>query len=502
MNKGFLQIKNLKFSYPTYEGYSSTEILKGISLDIRPGSINIIFGGSESGKTTLALILSALIPNHTGGEISGEVRIDDIDILNAYAPELIEHCGIVFQDPEKQTVTTDCFSEAAFALESMGIPVEEIDKRVKKSFSSLGIEKLLKAKITETSGGEKKKLGLACLFAVNPDLYILDETMEELDNSAREKLFKLLKKTGKSVIIFSSKFYNIFETADTFSLLQDGELLLKESFPLSPYFKNKLEEEGIIADLKLLSTNKDNKENFEDLLISAENIVYSYSDNGFALNIEGFSLFNGEVVSLVGRNGCGKSTFAKILCGLINPSAGEIKVENKTAESVFLNSFCAYLFQNPDYQIFLPTIFDELSWGMKECGIANRVIKASVSAAIEDFCLPQEDTPPAMMSFSARKRLQAGVYYLLKRPVFILDEADTSLSYIDFIDLVERIKTVCKSVIIITHDLKIASAVSDRVIGMDNGCFIEDLSGLPSELLEQWFSDSSEKGKGLSGDPS
>lgn len=490
MIKGRLTVSGLNFEYPTYSGLKNHEILHELSLDIFPGEIVVIFGGAESGKSTLALILSALVPAHTGGKISGKIDLDGVDVLSADPAEFIEHCGIVFQDPEKQTITTECFTEAAFALESLGVPENEIISRVEDAFSLLNITRLLNAASSETSGGEKKKLALAGLICVNPDLWILDETIEELDNPSRIILFNLLRESGKTIIIFASKYYDAFSAADAFYLLRNGELFKRFFFPFSKMFESNLKTAGIIPDFKDLDL-KGNAS--EKILLSAENISYSYDHGGFRLDVEDFELREGEIVSIVGRNGCGKSTLARLLCGLITPVTGRINTEAGTAAPAFLNSFCAYMFQNPDYQIFLPTVFDELAWGMKQAGYSSSVIKAAVSRTLEAFNLPDEDTPPALMSFSARKRLQAAVYYLLKRSVFILDEADAGLSFADFTELVARLKESCSALIVITHNLELASAVSNRVLGMSRGKIYNNINDYSKGNLNDWLTESGDR---------
>ena len=161
----------------------------------------------------------------------------------------------------------------------------------------------------ETSGGEKKKLALAGLFAVNPDLWILDETIEELDSPSRIKLMRHLKENGKTVIILTSKYYDIFEEADCFCHLHDGRLSEKMSLPFNDDFIEALKRDGLIPDF---SAEQRSRAGGGEIL-SASELVFSYGgDAGFELSIDGFSLNEGETVSLVGRNGCGKSTLGKL----------------------------------------------------------------------------------------------------------------------------------------------------------------------------------------------
>ena len=176
---------------------------------------------------------------------------------------------------------------------------------------------------------------------------------------------------------------------------------------------------------------------------------------------------------------------------------GVISSEEGRAGPAYLNSYCAYMFQNPDYQIFLPTVHEELSWGLSEAGLSKKEIAPLIEDAAGKFRLPDLSTPPAMMSYSARKRLQAAVYYLLRRPVFILDEADTGLSFRDFATLAGELREISRGMIIITHNLDLASAVSDRVLGMSSGRITEDLRDFSPEGLKSWLAASGGRGKAL-----
>jgi len=503
--KGQLTVSDLGFEYPSYIEHEAVPLFNGLNLTTLSGEITVIIGGAESGKSTLALILAALVPGHSGGELSGTAVLDGLDLLGSPAAEIIENCGIIFQDPEKQTVTTDCFSEAAFALESLGVPAAEIAGRVEQAFSRLGIGHLLNSGTDETSGGEKKKLAIAGQLCVNPDLWILDETIEELDSPSRIELLGFLKESGKSVIIFTSKYYDIFNQADAFYHLRGGKLSGRQSLPFSDDFTGGLKEDGLIPDFKLERSSPPAKSSGEKL-IEVRDLRFRYTAGSadaqgerrfFSLDIDEFSLADGETLSIVGRNGCGKSTFGKLLCGLLEPEIGEIRAAGmeKGTSAGYLNSFCAYMFQNPDYQIFLPTVYQELAWGLSEAGFPHSEIQRRVENAIGSFDLPDPSTPPAMMSFSARKRLQAAVYYLLERPVFILDEADTGLSFRDFTRLIEQLRSISRGIIIITHNLELAAEVSDRVLGMSQGRITEDLKEFSSDRLKSWLAASAGPGR-------
>lgn len=196
--------------------------------------------------------------------------------------------------------------------------------------------------------------------------------------------------------------------------------------------------------------------------------------------MEDFKLYPGEVCTLAGPNGCGKTTLAKLLCGLYSPDKGIINLSGTggkpTAIPTKLRTSVAYVFQNPDYQIFLPTVQEELAYGLKEKGMKPKEIEIRINEAIRLFRQPALDTPPSLMSYGTRKRLQAAVYWLLERPIAILDEADSGLSFKDFSEIIHLFKRSSRTLLIITHNEAVARQFSERIILMKEGHIVREES--------------------------
>ncbi|MDC7241987.1 MAG: ATP-binding cassette domain-containing protein, partial [Spirochaetales bacterium] len=377
-----------------------------------------------------------------------------------------------------------CDDEAAMVLESIGREAGDIRKKRACAFSRFSIEGKEERDPLSLSGGEKKRLLLAALEMQNPDLWILDETLDELDREGQEFLLtylvSLAAEQQKGVILFASKYRDIFDSVRVRkALLRERHLHEEED---AGTFRDLLAGEGLIhTDRETLSSGKyagehpgDNTEPNDQVgVYELRDISFSYPGKGdFSLHLDSFSIKEGEIVVLAGPNGCGKSTLARILCGLLTPDKGEVLLKGSPAVKEELNRNGAYLFQNPDYQLFLPTVEEELALGLKHRGLKKSEQKGRIADAMDLFNLPSGEAPPALLSFGARKRLQGAIYYLLEKNLYILDEADSGLSFSDYGCIVRELMRKGTAMIIISHDPKVQQMAAHRVVEMKNGRII------------------------------
>jgi energy-coupling factor transport system ATP-binding protein len=480
-----LSVKHLDFAYPAYPGLPENQLFRDLSLNLCEGEVRIILGEPESGKTSLGRILCGLIPRYGGGTLRGTVEIDGTPVPATPPAQLIDRIGTVFQDPDEQIFTTSCEAETAFALESLGLAKEEIRSRVDRALEICGLQRYLYSPPASLSGGEKKRLLLAALFALHPPLWILDEPFEEIDDTGRRLLFKMMIKEGCGILILASKVLDIFDEHPVrYSLLEENGLLheedtgrnvlLKKAAELGLRFPEDYTRGAFSSSRK--RRGKEERANAAGVqtgiprtaagtpLLSVRNLRFSYP-GGFSLSVDNLDLYTGECIALIGPNGCGKTSLAKLLCGLLEPESGEVRC----LDGGKLESRVAYMFQNPDYQIFLPSVKEELAYGLKEEGMTEDDILPRIREAAERFRLPALEVPPTLMSYGARKRLQGAIYYLLDRRVYIIDEADSGLSLRDFEDVVENLFCEQRSLVIITHDRRLGELFASRSLSMTEG---------------------------------
>lgn len=476
--KAEIRIENLSFTYPRYSADqpAETPLFADLSFSVEPGRFYTLIGAPESGKTTLSRILTALVPRYTGGNLTGRLQVAGHDLHTTHPQNLIEFVGTIFQNPDDQILTTRVDSEIAYPLESLGYSQGEIAARVDREMERFQLSDKADRNPATLSGGEKKRLLCAVLAAVEPPIWILDETLDEMDRHWRSVLVEHLQNTGTTVLLLSSKLTAPARAAEQqhIAILSQGRIHTDAAD-----IDRLAEQDGL--RWRPRGTTKRTAYTPQRAELTVKQLEFRYSNNSdFELAIDTLNLYAGETVTLAGPNGCGKTTLAKLLCGLYTAQKGTITRPHSDRESPqgtepakSLRSAAAYMFQNPDYQIFLPTIEEELAYGLKEQGWKQDQVQSALQQAIEKFQLPPADTSPTLMSYGTRKRLQAATYWLLQRPICIFDETDSGISPRDFAALIRAFQSPERALLIISHDAKLARHYSDRVIRMEAGRIVQ-----------------------------
>ena len=448
-----IKAENLAFRYSSYGEKERERVLKGINLNIEKGEKVLILGEPESGKTTLSLILSSLIPEFVDGEMEGKVYPDNDmkDRMDTYT--------LVPQNAGEFILGETVEDEIAFPLESLGINPAEMKERVDEALSFWGLENLREASTSELSGGEKRRLMLSASLVTKPEYVIYDESFDDLDRKWRGVLRDHIQKSGEASLVMASRFISFFDSLfDRIYTLQDGVL------------KEWSGEGALIPSPKRNGTQKNWKIQCHDISFTHQR--RSSLLKPFILSVPEFSIKGGEVVALMGPNGSGKSTFSRILCGLETPDKGIIKINEGICDREKLERSVGYMFQNPDYQIFLPTVRDELAYSFSFLKISEKEKERRLEETASLFSLDLSDTA-SLMSYGERKRLQSAIYYSLDRPFYILDELDSALSYAESISILEKLTLRGAGIVLITHDDEFAFKVSERVYRAEEGVIYE-----------------------------
>lgn len=470
-----ISFKNINFSY----GNENINNLCDINLKIKKGECVLVCGRSGCGKTTLTRLLNGLIPNFYEGKLSGSVKIGDMNISETKMFDISAKVGSVFQNPRTQFFNVDTDSEVAFGIENQAMPIEQLEQRVKYTMRVLDIKNLSRRNIFELSGGEKQKIAFASVFAMDPDVYLLDEPSSNLDMDSIYKLkahIKLIKNSGKTLIISEHRIHYLMDIVDKIIYLEKGKI---KNIYSPDEFMQINEKERISMGLRCLDLNnikltKSNKEREQSHLekLSIENISVSYKKRQVLKNIN-LKVYEAEVIAIVGYNGAGKTTLSRTLCGLQDINQGKIKWEGKDINNKQNLELSYMVMQDVNYQLFAESVENECSFGIKDAD------KEVVKDILEELDLWEyKQRHPNTLSGGQKQRLAVATSMVCKKEILIFDEPTSGLDYDSMqkvSNIINKLSKMNKVIFIVTHDYEFATNVCTRAINIKNGSINVDI---------------------------
>lgn len=498
-----LQVEHLTYRYRTRDQAA----LRECTFCAHAGQIILVAGASGCGKTTLMRCINGLIPrSYTGGDLSGAIRILGRDPTNLRLAEISRMVGTVLQDPEKQIVGSYVLTEVAFGLENLGLPREEILARVDQTLAFLGISHLRERETTALSGGEKQKVAIAGVLAMEPDIVLLDEPLASLDPvSAREtlRLVRRLADAGKSVLLIEHRVEDvlgILRADDAALFLEEGEQLYFGDVPgflevarpgdvklPAPLALAKLKStDGIAGQVPAVLPPRPVADHSASPLIEFEGVNFGYDSERPVLHDIRLAVYPGDVIAVLGPNGAGKSTLVKHAIRLLRPASGTVRIEGRpttrlttaqTARTV------GYVFQSPTHMLFAPTVREELAFGPRNLGFPPDVIARNVRASLEIVDLVgYEERAPLALSFGQQRRVGIAAILAMQSKVLAMDEPTAGQDlkhYTQFMDAIMGMPF--RAILFITHDVDLAVRYANRVLLVAEGRILAD--GPPEEVL-------------------
>ncbi|MDK8639963.1 ABC transporter ATP-binding protein [Niallia taxi] len=488
-------------------------VLNMVSIDFQHEENVLILGPSGSGKSTLLSVLAGIIPDHIEAKVKGEVIRK-------------QNVGILFQDPDTQFCMQHVDEEIAFSLENRNVPTEEMVLKIKTLLDMVGLKVELHAKIDALSGGMKQRLALACVLALEPDVLLLDEPTAQLDPASRKELFKLLKqlsiKTGKTMIFVEHVLDGCIEWMDRVILLNKHGEVIGDGHPkyILAKYKSQMEEAGIwrpevypyewpevIRDKnhplskqlneKYLQSKlkKEALQHNNDSLMSAEAVTISYERKTVLHDIN-FQFGKGEWISIIGKNGSGKSSLIKVLAKLKKVSKGSIVFKDinlKSWKESQLYEEIGVVFQNPEWQFITKTVYEEILFSGEQQNVRRESAEAKALELLKEFgLLNYSDRNPFNLSFGQKRRLSVATMLLFNQEVLLLDEptfGQDKHSAERLLSLLKKQQARGTTIVMVTHDMNIVDWYSNRVLLFDekNLCFDGHPFSLFSddELLEK-----------------
>lgn len=516
----FIEVKGLKYKYP----HTSKLVLDGIDFEADKGQFIGIIGENQAGKSTLCQAFAGLVPTMFRGAYGGKVIIDGVEASKVPIAVLCQKVGLVFQNPFNQLsgAKDTVFEEIAFGLQNLGIPRDEIGKRVDKALKLLDIIKYKDRNPFDLSGGQIQRVAIASILAMEPEVLVLDEPTSQLDPQGSEDVFLVvekLAKTGITIIMVEQKMEKLAAYCDKILLLHRGSQVAYD-VPERIFSRDDLRDLGVEppvytqvskalsvyrkegddllypVTLKQIQDHKDqfpvtiSKTGRERTPDKLGQDIFTIKDLGFhyipgAPVIENLSLsLDIRPTAVIGQNGAGKTTLVKLLKGLLKPKAGTVLLEGEDISGrtvAQLAKKVGYVFQNPDDQIFKNQVLEEVMVGPLNIGMTRKEGEQRAREALEMVgLLHSEKENPYDLDLSERKMVAIASVVAMDPKVLILDEPTIAQDARGREVLGQLIRTMTergKFVLAILHDMDFVARYFERVIVMAGGKVISDGSG-------------------------
>jgi len=510
MSDAPLVIENLSFQYRTRPELA----IENISFELKPGEMLLIAGSSGCGKTTLARCINGLIPRSYRGKREGKVLLHGKDVAEMPIAEVAQTVGTLLQDPERQIVASNVYNEIAFGPENLGLPRAEILMRVEIAMQRLNIEYLRERETFNLSGGEKQKVALAGLLAMNPSILLLDEPLASLDPaSAYEALevFRSLADEGKTVVLIEHRVEDaIFAKPDRLMYMEGGQVKYLgpiENLPTEiDHHEVKLPAEWVVKRVQQMGEKIEKTESALSLergepLVIFENVDFRYNDETpYILQNVNLEIRRGDLIGVLGPNGAGKSTLIKHAIGLLKPTSGRVLVDGQDTRNLSVAQIArvlGFVFQSPTHMLYAPTVREELEFGPTNLEFEKDIIQKAVAESVSTVNLSGlEEYPPLGLSFGQQKRTTIAAVLAMRSRIMVMDEPTAGQDYANYTHFMDA---MCKpladgkqslvasnfaATLFITHDLDLAVTYANRVLLFGDKHIIAD--GAPEEVLKDF----------------
>lgn len=437
-------ICDFSFSYPL----SDYKINLHGSLSIRHGDCILLQGTSGCGKSTLLMALKGLIPYLINGNLSGEIKYHGKDITTLTETELLS-IGYLQQNPDSQLICRNVYSELAFGLENIGLQPEKINAKIQQIATQFNITHLLNRDVVSLSGGEKQKINLIAILAMEPNVLLLDEPTAFLDPESAHEIIAILNTyiKNKTIIIIEHNQHYLKPLVNrVISIQDDGKL-------------NEIDINNIVWSQTAEQLDIHNKIERNPIL-NIKNLAFNYQNQNTILKKINLKLHLGEIIAIHGTNGAGKSTLLKCISKIL-PSSNSIFYNESPIESIHNRIYwqnLALLWQNPEIHFIYNNVINEVD-GQYDI--------------LEKFNLThQAKQNPFTLSEGQKRRLSLAIAFSKNAQIYLLDEPSFGQDLPNkqlLIKMITQMANLGHSFIIISHDLYFSKSLTTQIYQLKDG---------------------------------
>jgi energy-coupling factor transport system ATP-binding protein len=509
----FLEIENFCFTYPL----EHKKALSNIDLRVEQGDFILICGDSASGKTTLLRNLKREIS--PVGEKKGEIRYKGIKLENIEDTSSAKEIGFVFQEPENQILMDTVLHELAFSLENFGYSSFEIKKRIGEMSSFFGLGDYLDNPIRELSGGQKQLINLCSVLLLRPELLLLDEPTAQLDpvmaNDFIKMIFQLNQEFSLTVMMSEHRMDLVFPYADRVLWMHEGEIqfsfqpkeMQNSLLPCSHYHfqkflptvtqmfikmnhKNEFQHifkipltvrEGRKAfeklvdqisirereSLTLVNAKKTSRKEKDSILFCDEMSFQYARKKNYIIKELSLKIREGEVLTILGGNGAGKSTFLQLLAGILYPQEGRVYYKGERIDKLAPRERVkkiGYVAQTPLLHFTKDTILDELTDVSRKFGddLGDKSLGEIIQLFHFDEILKKH---PYDISGGQQQKLAIALALIPNPNFLILDEPTKGMDPLGrekFGEFLQGLKEKGKTIVMASHDIEFAAKYANR----------------------------------------
>ncbi len=509
-----INLSHVTYTYPD----QARPALADFSVALPEGELILVVGPSGAGKSTFLRTLNGLAPHFYGGSWSGKIEVGGRNPVDVAPRGMADLVGFVFQDPEAQFVVDTVEDELAFAMENFALPPATMRKRIEEVLDQMGIAALRQRRIGALSGGEKQRVAIASVLALQPQILVLDEPTSQLDPQAAEEVLLALRQLnedqGLTVILSEHRLERVAQYADSIlylpalgaapvldepraimaqlplvpPLVELGRVLNWEPLPLTikegrpfarrvmPRLASAVASEPPAAVVS--ATGQAPVPAPAEPVISVHDLHYSYHGHR-ALRGPTFEVQRGEFVALMGRNGSGKSTLLKALVGLLTGDEGRVTIaglDTRRASMDEIIRHVGYVPQHPGSLLFSETLDAELAFTRKSHKMPpDPEGDAALLAQLGLAAVAGRD--PRDLSGGEQQRAALAAILVAEPQIILLDEPTRGLDYVqkrNLADLLLDLRQQGRTVVMATHDVELAASCADRVILMGEGQIVVD----------------------------
>ncbi len=512
-----LEFSDFGFKYNA----QSEPTLYNINLTLHKGEKLLIAGPSGCGKSTLAHCINGLIPNSYRGEMTGSARIAGRETRDMGIFQLSRHVGTVLQDSDGQFIGLTVAEDIAFALENDCVDNGSMRQRVLAAAKKVAIDRHLSHAPNELSGGQKQRVELAGVMVDDVDILLFDEPLANLDPATGKQAIELIdqiqRETGAAVIIIEHRLEDVLHRHVDRVVLMNGGRIIADTDPASLLSGSYLADSGIreplyitalkyagveicpemhpesIDTIQLSQSHRQRvldwcrarpepmRREPGDELLRAEGLSFGYQNGRQALSKADVTVAKGQLMAIVGANGAGKSTFAKLVCGFEKQQSGTVSFKGADMAELSIKERAeriGYVMQNPNQMLSKVMIYDEVALGLRTRGVAEEEIRPRVEETLRICGLwPFRSWPVSALSYGQKKRVTIASILVLRPELIILDEPTAGQDYRHYTDIMEFLTGLNRqgvSIVMITHDMHLMLEYAVRAVVFSEGRVIAD----------------------------